>query len=159
MLVADLPSNILGNSRALVEEEKFRKSSKRKYEVLTERLLAAAAILQSNLTKPSNSNEKLTSAIIEVTVEFVGLSSQAQLLLRGRVAAAKETTNLMHLHTMTHGTRHWTGDVATTGARSDENNENASNSKANIASHAAATGGSKDRGNPFSSIIKSTTSK
>ena len=35
-----------GNSRALIEEEKFRKNGKRKYEQITERIIAMAEMLE-----------------------------------------------------------------------------------------------------------------
>ena len=110
-----------GNSKALIEEEKFRKTGKRKYEQITERMIALAAILEqlgsvgeSTSNSPvgqgqggSGSGSVLTPSAT-VAVDFSCLSSQGQALLRGK-GHWQERVELMHLHTTTHGTRRWSG--------------------------------------------------
>lgn len=95
-----------GSSKHLLEEEKFRKNGKKKYEALAEKLtLTGASLVQ--LAAQSNS-----VGGIEVTIDFSSLSQQAQGLLRGKNMVYREKLELMHLHTMTHGTRRWSDDAA-----------------------------------------------
>lgn len=82
-----------GNSKALVEEEKFRKSGKRKYEMLTEKLVQMA-----------HQTQQYTEDGVLLTTS---LSAHAQNVLKGKV---NERIELMHLHTTTHGTRRWSGE-------------------------------------------------
>lgn len=76
-----------------MEEEKFRKSGKRKYEQLTEKLINAA-----NHTQQYSEGGGLVVA---------RLSAHSQSILKGKV---QERIELMHLHTTTHGTRRWSGE-------------------------------------------------
>ncbi len=77
-----------------MDEEKFRKAGKKKFEHITERLVAAAKLAQQYC---------LQSAPLDTS----GLSAQSQLALHGKL---QERAELMHLHTLTHGTRRWSGD-------------------------------------------------
>ena len=99
-----------GNSKALIEEEKFRKTGKRKYEQITERMIAVAAILEQLAAANDGSSSPLPGGSTggSVPVDFSCLSSQGQALLRGK-GHWQERVELMHLHTTTHGTRRWSG--------------------------------------------------
>ena len=99
-----------GNSKALIEEEKFRKTGKRKYEQITERMIAVAAILEQLAAANDGSSSPLPGGATggSVPVDFSCLSSQGQALLRGK-GHWQERVELMHLHTTTHGTRRWSG--------------------------------------------------
>jgi len=81
-----------GNSKALVEEEKFRKNGKLKYESLSKKILAAVE-KANNLSNCGNK-----CIIVPLDLSFVG--TQTQLLLKG---FKNERVELMHLHTTTHG--------------------------------------------------------
>jgi hypothetical protein len=81
-----------GNSKALVEEEKFRKNGKLKYESLSKKILAAVE-KANNLSNCGNK-----CIIVPLDLSFVG--AQTQLLLKG---FKNERVELMHLHTTTHG--------------------------------------------------------
>jgi hypothetical protein len=89
-----------GNSKALVEEEKFRKNGKLKYESLSKKILAAV----EKASALSNGGNRCISLPLDLS--FVG--TQTQLLLKG---FKNERVELMHLHTTTHGTKRWSGDV------------------------------------------------
>ena len=83
-----------GSSKVLVEEERFRTQSKKKFEGLSDQILnCVVAIRQLSTGK--------------CTVDFSRLSGHTLDLVHGRAA---EKTELMHLHTTTHGTRRWSGD-------------------------------------------------
>jgi len=96
-----------GNSKALIDEEKYRKSSKRKFEQITERLVHAARTAQQHCEGGFH-------------IDLLQLSAQGQDLLRGKI---QDRIELMHLHTTTHGTRRWSGDKHCLGqeASNDEN--------------------------------------
>ena len=83
-----------GSSRVLVEEEKFRTQSKKKFEGLSDQILNCAVAIR-----------QLTAS--RCIVDFGCLSGHTLDLVNGR---AIEKTELMHLHTTTHGTRRWSGD-------------------------------------------------
>ena len=85
-----------GSSKALMEEEKYRKNGKRKFEQITDRLVMAARTAQSYSDG--------------MQMDISHLSRQGQDLLRGKV---QERIELMHLHTTTHGTKRWSGDKET----------------------------------------------
>lgn len=80
-----------GNSRLLVEEEKFRKAGKKKYEQLSERMLQLFGRLNS-LTAG------LTAPHIDTRPSLEGLSAKGKGLLKGRF---KERIELMHLQLST----------------------------------------------------------
>jgi len=82
-----------GSSKALMEEEKFRKAGKRKFAQITERLVQAARTAQQHSDG--------------MHMDISHLSQQGQDLLRGKI---QERLELMHLHTTTHGTKRWSGD-------------------------------------------------
>lgn len=93
----------------MIEEEKFRKNGKKKYESLSEKLISAALALQSAAGGLKG------SVTIEMTPILSSLSSQGQSLIRGGLhghtsTKVHERLELMHLHTTTHGTRRWSGD-------------------------------------------------
>lgn len=98
-----------GNSKALVEEEKFRKNGKLKYESLSKKILAAVE-KANNL---ANCGNKCIS--IPLDLSFVG--TQTQLLLKG---FKNERLELMHLHTTTHGTKRWSGEIDDNDREKDE---------------------------------------
>jgi hypothetical protein len=91
-----------GSSKALVEEEKFRKTGKRKYEHVVEKLTAAFMQVQYHMLTPKP--DLLTSSVLK-------LSSTAVAAVRGKSTKSTERTELMHLHTTTHGTKRWSGDL------------------------------------------------
>jgi hypothetical protein len=100
-----------GSSKALIEEEKFRKSGKRKYEQITERMIALAGVLEQLNARNGSSSpfpEGHGPPAAPASVDFSCLSSQGQALLRGK-GNWQERVELMHLHTTTHGTRRWSG--------------------------------------------------
>ena len=85
---------LMGNSKALVDEEKFRKTGKRRFEQISEKLLDAARMFQSYSCG--------------FPLDISKLSQYGQDLLKGKIS---ERTELMHLHTMTHGTKRWSGET------------------------------------------------
>lgn len=92
-----------GNSKLLVEEERYRKNGKKKYEALCERLLHTGGLLLL-LARP----DKAVPGELDVALDFGSLSAQAQGLLKSRgLAEHRERLELMHLHTTTHGTQRW----------------------------------------------------
>ena len=93
---------LTGNSKALVEEEKFRKNGKKKYEVLSEKIISAHV----SLLRAVGSLNGLPSGVVP-GIDLTHLSSQTVALLKGK---AQEKIELMHLHTTTHGTKRWSGD-------------------------------------------------
>jgi len=118
--------SLIGSSKALLEEEKFRKNGKKRYEALAERLTAAGVSLLGLVQgqgQGQGQGQELGYALswFELVVDFSGLSMQAQGLLRsqsnahgrahgGAGAVARDKAELMHLHTMAHGTRRWSDD-------------------------------------------------
>mmetsp|Transcript_22914 Transcript_22914/g.33487 ORF Transcript_22914/g.33487 Transcript_22914/m.33487 type:complete len:1633 (+) Transcript_22914:1-4899(+) len=84
---------LMGNSKALMDEEKFRKSGKRKFESICDKLLDAARTAQAHSGG--------------IPLDISKLTPQSQGLLKGKI---QERTELMHLHTMTHGARRWSGE-------------------------------------------------
>lgn len=85
-----------GNSRLLVEEEKFRKTGKKKYEVLSEKMLQLFAKLNS-LTSGNNA-AGASVPHIDVRPTLAALSAKGKGLLKGRF---KERIELMHLQLST----------------------------------------------------------
>ena len=83
-----------GSSKVLVEEEKFRTQSKKKFEGLSDQILNCVVAIRQLSTS-------------RCTIDFSCLSGQTLDLVNGR---SIEKTELMHLHTTTHGTRRWSGD-------------------------------------------------
>ena len=93
---------LTGNSKALVEEEKFRKNGKKKYEVISEKIISAHA----NLLRAVGTLSGVANGVVP-GIDLTHLSSQTVALLKGK---AQEKIELMHLHTTTHGTKRWSGD-------------------------------------------------
>jgi hypothetical protein len=101
-----------GNSRALIEEEKFRKTGKRKYEQITERIIALAEQLDQ-LTAGACESSAASPAGTCVDIgplDLSSLSAQSHAVLKGKIHW-QEKLELMHLHTTTHGTRRWSGGL------------------------------------------------
>jgi hypothetical protein len=86
-----------GNSRLLVEEEKFRKAGKKKYEVLSEKMLQLFAKLNT-LTGASTTSAGGPAPHIDVRPTLAALSAKGKGLLKGRF---KERIELMHLQLST----------------------------------------------------------
>jgi hypothetical protein len=106
-IIFDVWLNILcgftGNSKALIEEEKFRKNGKKKYETLSEKLMHHHQALLSLVSTPLIVHFEMNSIMQTI-------SSQAASIIRaGHNHKSQERVELMHLHTMTHGTRRWSG--------------------------------------------------
>ena len=101
-----------GSSKALVEEEKFRKTGKKKFGQITERLVQAARTAQQHSDG--------------MHMDISHLSQQGQDLLRGKI---QERIELMHLHTTTHGTKRWSGDKVAFDASMLPNDENVLNNQ------------------------------
>jgi hypothetical protein len=101
-----LPPSLSGNSKALVDEEKFRKSGKKKFEIISEKLLEAARAAQA--------------CSAGFPLDISRLSNAGQDLLRGKI---QERTELMHLHTMTHGAKRWSGDMETNSSASSSHED------------------------------------
>jgi kinesin family protein 4/21/27 len=95
---ADRVKALSGNSKMLIEEEKFRKAGKKKYESISEKMFALYAKVQS-LAANSNvtTGDAVLVAPLEVRVSISSLSGPGQCLLRGGVS--KERVELMRLHT------------------------------------------------------------
>lgn len=167
-----------GNSKALMEEEKFRKIGKRKYEQITERMIALAAILEQLAAVNDGSSSPVPGgpATGFVPVDFSCLSSQGQALLRGK-GHWQERVELMHLHTTTHGTRRWSGggdkeaDSETSPKGSSDNTfstaapANSSHSRSRIQiptsssiSNSVAASAATVSANPFAAAANPTTS-
>ena len=91
-----------GSSKALIEEERYRKTGKRKYEHIVEKLLAAFYHVQSLVTSKSG--------LISPSSPMLGMSHTSVAALKGK-GKSTERTELMHLHTATHGTKRWSGDL------------------------------------------------
>ena len=120
----------IGSSKALIEEEKFRKAGKRKYEHISEKILSTFSSLHRLATNNNNNNplhihdvpprqEKplklvvLSTSLFEVPLldyVFASLSQQTLSICRGnnlRVRETKTQSELMqqqqqHLHTNSH---------------------------------------------------------
>lgn len=96
LIVMSLYHFLSGNSRLLVEEEKFRKTGKKKYEVLSEKMLQLFARLNS-LTSGNNASGAAVPHI-DVRPTLAALSAKGKGLLKGRF---KERIELMHLQLST----------------------------------------------------------
>jgi hypothetical protein len=94
-----------GNSKALVEEEKFRKLGKKKYEHITEKLFAA--YIQVMTTLPPSSAKY--DALIATPTLSLSVTAQSAIKARGKLT---EKTGLMHLHTTTHVPRQTSSDAS-----------------------------------------------
>lgn len=81
-----------GNSKHLLEESKTRESNKHKYARISEKLIKSAHA--ANECSPG------------IPLDISKLCPSAQDLLRGKI---QERTELMHLHSTTHGIRRWSG--------------------------------------------------
>jgi len=68
-----------GNSKALVEEEKYRKNGKRKYEQIVEKMTQAVALIQQ-----LGGRRSASGLYVDITGIGQRLSSQGKVLLRGR---------------------------------------------------------------------------
>lgn len=96
-----------GNSKLLIEEEKFRKNAKKKFEMITEKMvqlyaklnvLASGGYQQISASVLSSPTPTDSGAFIEVKIDISGFSVQGQTLLKGGVS--KEKVELMRLHTL-----------------------------------------------------------
>eukprot|EP01041_Mallomonas_annulata_P007618 gene7618-15601_t len=114
-----------GSSKALIEEEKFRKNGKRKYEQLSEKLVTTYRHLRQ-YTHGEN-----------VDISALGLSRKAQDLLRG---LGTERIELMHLHTITHGTRRWSNEDANSHNTTTSSIDNSDNTSSSGHSHTLSDG-------------------
>lgn len=89
-----------GNSKLLVEEEKFRKQGKKKYEQITAQMLQLFQRLthMTNLNGHDNSNavQAFYSIGIDVKVDISWMSAMGKDLLRGGMF--KDKIGLMHLN-------------------------------------------------------------
>ena len=107
-----------GSSTALLAEEKYRRNGKKKYETITGHIFSAGSTLQTLIAGAA-------AGSIEVSVDLSMLSSKAHELLRGKKVLHHERLELMHLHTINHGTRRWSNegedDVVVGGGGNDEN--------------------------------------
>ena len=92
-----------GSSTALLAEEKYRRNGKKKYEVLTAHIFSSSAALQAILAEASAGN-------IQAAVNLRMLSSSTHELLRSKKVMHLERVELMHLHTINHGTRRWSNE-------------------------------------------------
>lgn len=141
---------LMGNSKALVEEEKFRKAGKRKFEQISEKLLDCARLSQTYSCG--------------FPLDISKLSQHGQDLLKGKIS---ERTELMHLHTMTHGTKRWSGETEnnsnnnniTQGYEGGENNYNIENQYIPNHHDNINLGGINNPSNPKKSINKKTSIK
>lgn len=146
-----------GSSKALIEEEKFRKSGKRKYEQITERMIALAGVLEQLNARNGSSSpipEGQGSLAASASVDFTGLSSQGQALLRGK-GNWQDRVELMHLHTTTHGTRRWSGGGDKESSIAPLNGESETSPKMPHDStlHTAAPAASKSRLQSVATVI------
>ncbi len=89
----------VGNSKLLIEEERFRKNGKKKYETLTDKMLQLFAKL-TTLIGASNAAAMSPTAggggAIEIKLDNSQLSPIGQALLKDR--RLKERIELMHLN-------------------------------------------------------------
>jgi len=99
-----------GSGTALLAEEKFRRNGKKKYEVITGHIYSAGATLQALCAEASINN-------LEVQIDLSMLSNKCQELLKGKKVMNQNGIELMHLHTINHGTRRWSNE----GEDGDEN--------------------------------------
>ena len=95
---------LTGNSKALVEEEKFRKSSKRKYEVVTEKISQTISAIQH-----IGAMIDVDGLTVDVSQLAQHLSPQGVDILLGKM---QDKIELMHLHTSTHGIKKSSSDDA-----------------------------------------------
>jgi hypothetical protein len=86
---------LTGNSKALVEEEKFRKTSKRKYETVTEKMSLVISSIQL-----LGVEQHINGVTVDVSQLSQHLTPQGLDILNGKM---QEKIELMHLYTSTHG--------------------------------------------------------
>jgi hypothetical protein len=91
-----------GNSKALVEEEKVRKLSKRKYETVTEKMSQIITSIQH-----IGASHDIDGAVVDVSRLAHHLSPQGVDVLHGKM---QEKIELMHLHSTTHGPKKSSSD-------------------------------------------------
>lgn len=126
----------VGNSKLLIEEEKFRKNGKRKYEQLSEKLLQAAQMVHHYGDG--------------FHVDCSKLSLACQDLLKGKF---QDRLELMHLHTTTHGLKRWSGDKETFLVDQNENSENSvSNAMTPLPRHKSPVKSVMTKGAPKHSV-------
>ncbi len=82
---------LAGNSKLLMEEEKFRRSGKKKYEAVTDKMLSLHARLAALVSAAQGG-----SGSIEIKLDLSALSASGQSLLKDR--RLKERIELMHLN-------------------------------------------------------------
>ena len=113
-----------GNSKALVEEERFRKNGKKRYEALSEKIVSATMQLQA----------LAAGGALPVSVDLAFLAPCSAALLRCK--SYSDRVELMHLHTMTHDAHRRSveecgGDAereSAAGSHRCDNNENVTDS-------------------------------
>jgi hypothetical protein len=115
-----------GNSKHLLEESKTRESNKHKYARISEKLIKSAHA--ANECSPG------------IALDISKLSTSAQDLLRGKI---QERTELMHLHSTTHGVRRWSG-----GGKEDVENSSAVENITTVHDNSARPKGSKTNASP-----------
>ena len=89
-----------GNSKLLMEEEKFRKNGKKKYEQITDKMLQvfhklSALVTQNSTTATSPTAAGVGAGGIDIKIDFTQLSPSGQALLKDK--KFKEKIELMHL--------------------------------------------------------------
>lgn len=117
-----------GNSTALLAEEKYRRNGKKKYEVITDKILAAGEALQTLLaaggnggssgsnspnTPASTTGEESSGGNIDhllISIDLSELSARGNDFLSGKKVFNRDFSELMHLHTTNIGAgRRWSG--------------------------------------------------
>lgn len=88
-MYTDYGYGTVGNSKLLMEEEKFRKNGKKKYEQITDKMLQ---VYQKLISLNQNTS---TSGGIDIKIDHTQLSSSGQALLKDK--KFKEKIELMHL--------------------------------------------------------------
>jgi kinesin family protein 4/21/27 len=138
-----------GNSTALLAEEKYRRNGKKKYEVITDKILAAGEALQillavggsgsgSNSPNTPSSAARTDSGHLAISIDLSALSTRGQDFLSGKKVFSRDFSELMHLHTTNMGSRRISGqnpdahtDVDKENSPAPESNTLASSSSSN----------------------------
>lgn len=92
--ISTSPVLYIGNSKLLIEEEKFRKTGKKKFEHISEKLLLSFNKLQQL------SSTAIDGLVMETKPNLESLSEQSRALIKGKL---KERAELMHLELISHG--------------------------------------------------------
>jgi hypothetical protein len=139
-----------GNSTALLAEEKYRRNGKKKYEVITDKILAAGEALQILLAAGGNgsgsgSNSPNTPASstgdgacvhtdhLLISIDLSEISARGNDFLSGKKVFNRDFSELMHLHTTNIGAgRRWSGQNDA-GSENDKENSPGVNLPSNAA--------------------------